>query len=111
MSSLFQLRTVGLLHTVELEEGIDFHHLRAVDGIMCRWVNLLEYFFRHPLGAGIAIADWVAQKVTVFVDESEIHSPGIDGDAIYLETFGSCYFQPRLHILEEGEEVPIYVIA
>ncbi len=111
MSSLFQLWTVGFLQTVELEEGIDFHHLCAVDGIMRRWVNLLEHFFRHTLGTCIAIAYRVAQKVAVLIDETEIHSPGIDGDAIHLESFGSCHLQSRLHILEKGEEIPIDVVA
>jgi len=78
---------------------------------MCRWVNLLEHFFRHSLGAGITIAYRVAQKVAVLVDETEIYSPGIDGDAIHLESLGSCHLQSRLHILEEGEEIPIDVVA
>ena len=78
---------------------------------MCRWINLLEHFFRHFLGAGIAIAYRVAQKVAVLVDESEIHSPGIDGDAIHLESLGSCHLQSCLHILEKGEEIPIDVVA
>ena len=70
-----------------------------------------EYFFGHPFGTAVAVTYRVTKQIAVLVDESEIHSPSIDADALYLIAFLCGFFQPVLHVLEEGGEVPIHMLA
>ena len=106
-----QLRRVGPLHAEELEQGVDLHHLGAVHGIVVGAVGVAEEVVGHALRACVAVAHRVAHEVALAVDEPKVDPPCVDGDARHFEPHLRRLAQPGLHVLEEGWEIPIHMVA
>ena len=74
-------------------------------------VGVGEELVSHALRACVAVADGVADEVAVAVDESEVDTPCVHGDARHLQSELCRLAQSGLHVLEEGREVPVDVLA
>ena len=47
----------------------------------------------------------------MFVNQSEIHSPGVNTNTFYGISFLCSQFQSGLHIFEQGREIPVDMIS
>ena len=74
-------------------------------------VDTSKETFGHAIGARVAVAHGIAYEIAVAVDESEVYTPCVDGYARHLESELSGLLESCLHVLEEGGEIPIYMIA
>ena len=105
------MRRVGFLHAEQLEQSVYLHYLGAVYGVVFGRVGSAEEFFCHALSACVAIANGVAYKVALAVDESEVDTPCVHSDASHVQPQLCGLAQSGLHVLEEGRKVPIDVFA
>ena len=59
----------------------------------------------------VAVGERVAENISVFINIYEVASPGIDTDAFDMDAALRHEFQSGDDFIEEGEDVPIEVIA
>lgn len=74
-------------------------------------VGVAEEVVGHALRACVAVAHRVAHEVALAVDEPKVDTPCVDGDARHFEPHLRRLAQPGLHVLEEGWEIPIHMVA
>ena len=72
---------------------------------------LVEVFLHHAEGMRVAVGERIAEDIPVFVHIYEVTSPGIDTDAFDMDAALRHEFQSGDNLIEEGEDVPIEVIA
>ena len=94
-----------------MEQSVYLHYLGAVYGVVFGWVGGAEEFFSHALGASVAIANGVAYKVALAVDESEVDTPCVHSDASHVQPQLCGFAQSGLHILKQSRKVPVDMFA
>ena len=104
-----QLRIIFLLHGIQLKQGIDGHYLRTRFCIVHLYVHFREKLFRHPFRTAVAITHRITQQISLFVYQSEIHTPRINSDTLQRIAFFYCHTDAGLHILKQGKEIPVYM--
>jgi len=96
-----------LLEGEQLIERIELHELQAGrrEDFLPRHRLLGD--FDHAAGAGIAIADGIAEECVVGGEEREIDAPGIDADARHSRAMAvACDPQARHDLMPQPDEIP-----
>ena len=106
-----RVQLCATLHAVKLRQGIDFHHLDAGCGVVRSRIDDLCDLFGNAGRTCIAIAYWIAQQLSIAVDQTKVHAPSIYTDALDIVTLGSCFLKPRFHILKQRRKIPIHMVA
>ena len=106
-----RLQLCRALDAEQLCQSINLHHLNTCSCIMLGGREGLEEFLCHAGGACIAVANGVAYELSVAVNQSEVHSPCVHADALNLIALGCGFLQTGLHVLEQGREVPVDMLA
>ena len=105
--SHLQLRVLLQLHGVELKQRIDGHHLCTTFGIVGLGIVRGKEAFGQTVGAMVTVADGITQQTSMTVDKTKIHAPGVDTDTTNTISLLHGHADAALHILKQGEEVPI----
>lgn len=95
---------------VELEHRIDVHDLVAGEVVECFRGNELRRLVRQTGSSRIAVMVRIAKKLAVFADQSVVHAPCVDADAV-KSARRMCLLQASLDLVQEPEHVPIEMSA
>ena len=109
---ILQSHVSRLSHGVYLEERVEVHELDSGLLVYLFLADfLVEVFLHHAEGMRVAVGERIAEDIPVFVHIYEVTSPGIDTDAFDMDAALRHEFQSGDNLIEEGEDVPIEVIA
>src|SRR5438876_12075696 len=93
----------------QVEERVNRHSLDAGDGVGTFAREAHEYLFDKAGGAGIAVANRIAQQFAMAVKESEVNAPRVDGDAgdrVGVDRIGG-FGKADFDFMEEAEDIPM----
>ena len=93
----------------KLVDGIERQELQARDLVDPLARNLLERRLEHPVRAGIAIMDGIAQKGVAAAYEAEINAPCIDADSIERAVTGlrDAFLDGGFQFVKKPRQVPV----
>ena len=102
----FQRGVAGLLHGVELEEGVELVEGDARQAEQLLPGDDLADLVGHALGARVAIVHRQAQQISVLVQQAEVHAPGVDADARDLHVHAGQLQKRLLHLIHQSGQIP-----
>ena len=88
-------------HRGELEDGVDRHQLNAGPLVELARGNLRQNTVDRGSTARVPIVDGVLQQVAAPVEETEVHSPGVDAHRLNPPRVTSPYSQALQHAVEQ----------
>ena len=68
--------------------------------------NAFEALLHQPFCALVAIVHGIVQQITAFVEQAEIHAPGINGNGVKA-TVLLCFEQTLLDFIILAQHIPI----
>ena len=100
----------GIVHAgkrIELVEGVELvEGQTGLSEYLFLGHDLFEGLLHHAVGHMVAVVDRDSAQVAVFVDESEIHAPGVNAYGVQLHARVGHLHQRLLHVEKQPGQVP-----
>ena len=86
------VRTVQKLFSVlgqiqKLKYRIDFHKLRAGDLVKTIRIQQSKALLQHAVHPSVPVVHRIFQKISLRIQQAEVHPPGVHADAVRLPVF------------------------
>ena len=91
-----------MLHRQQLKQGVNAHNLTAGGGVQVGGGQGFLRLLVHSIGAVVPVMHGVFQQVTRFVQQTKVHAPSIESDAVE----SPCFLNAQADIVHQVGKIP-----
>lgn len=90
------------LYRQQLKQGVNAHDLTAGGGVQVGGGQDSLRLLGHAVGAAVPVMHRIFQQVALFVQQTKVHAPSIEGDAVERP----CFLNAQADIIHQVGKIP-----